>query len=148
MTEQPTDYPPFAEALDRFRTFAREQAVPDDVTFIESGDVVFRGRDVHIRRIDPVITQARAVVQYESAVARRHGVLLSGLCVLDDRLCTYVYGPRDAEEASSLMFPDGLKLSVHQPLLRGVPAGAVHWLILRAKETLTHQAVSKDEVFT
>jgi hypothetical protein len=110
--------------------------------------VVFRGRDVYVRQINPEITRARAVVQYESAVARRYGVLLCGLCVLEGRLCAYVYGPRDAEEASSLMFPDGLKLSIRQPLLRGVPAGGLHWLILRAKETLSHQAVSKDEVFT
>jgi hypothetical protein len=148
MTQQATDYPAFAEALDRFRGFARKQGVPDDVTFIESRDVVFRGRDVYVRRVDPEIAQQRAVVHYETAVVRRHGVLLSGLCVLEDRLCAYVYGPRDSEEASSLMFPDGLKLSIRQPLLRGVRAGTVHWLILRARESLSHQAVSKDEVFT
>jgi hypothetical protein len=109
---EPGVYPSFDQAVQQFAEFARGNELPATLAFVTPRDVVIRAGAyvVHI----PEQTRARgaAANAYAAAVRRDLGVLLGGLCVLHEQTCVFVASPADVDEASRLMYPRGLKLSL------------------------------------
>jgi hypothetical protein len=74
----------------------------------------------------------RAYAVYRPAVRKRLGVLVSALGRSSSgETLTYIYGPRDPDEAEHLMYPDGLKLNVPTSPWTVVPVGQLTWTLLR-----------------
>jgi hypothetical protein len=105
------------------------------------------GGELYVRKPHPPASQAVAARRYRKAVSRRLGVVLSGRCTLDDQLCAYVYGPADEDEAARLMFPDGLKMSVLQPLPMASAAHGLTWPMLRLREFASPNRRWKNDSF-
>ena len=140
------DYPSFDVALERFRDFASAQGAPTEVLFVSPKDVVILGGELYVRRPDAKASRAVAARRYQ-AISRQLGVVLSGRCTLGDHLCAYVYGPADEDEAARLMFPDGLKISVLQPLPTASAANGLTWAMLRVREFASENRRWKNESF-
>lgn len=129
------DYPPFDEAVERFREFARREHIPDDVVFVASDDVVLRNGIAYLNLRGPHESRLRAARSYEQSASRRLGVLLEAFSRLGERICVYTYGPTDSDEAERLMYPSGLKLSIRQPLLPARSVSRARWFTLQIGET-------------
>jgi hypothetical protein len=107
-------YPPFDDALAKFVAFAESRGILHETVFV-SGDDAFRIRgELYVCLPEQQVARSRAKQAYEDAARRRLGVVISTIGVADGRLAFYIYGPKNADEAERLMFPDGLKLSVPQ----------------------------------
>src|SRR5579872_2159334 len=101
--------PPFAEALDRFRTFLVGLGLNSDLRWIFREDVVERGRRTYIRC--PLPNDLTTVeTLYERGLRHGLGIHLSVFCILAGNPCCYVWLPKDEEDASYRML-SGLKLS-------------------------------------
>jgi hypothetical protein len=96
-------YLPFDEALAKFVAFAASQGI--------SGDPVFISAD-SVREPDQNAARDRAKQAYEEAARRRLGVAIFAVVLSETSFGVCVCGPKDADEAERLLFPDGLKLSV------------------------------------
>jgi hypothetical protein len=147
MPERDDDYPSFDEAVSRFSAFAREQGAPTDILFVCPADVAVVNGQIYVRRPDPHLARERASHLYEAAVSRRRGVVIAALCTLPRLVCTYVYGPVDDDEAMRLMFPNGLKMSLPQPLRNAEPSRGLHWWRIKMLERLSPVSSSKAELF-
>lgn len=129
------DYPDFDEALRQFQKFVAAHGAPEDIVFVTPEEVILNGRRMIVRLpyIATSLRQAREA--YHQAVTQRHGVLLGGLCRVENQLCAYVYGPNCEAEAMVLMYPDGLKLKLPTPLPEGdVVKKSWKWRLLQALE--------------
>jgi hypothetical protein len=142
-----TDYPAFEDALKRFVAFARENGAPQHVLFVRPNDVALYGGRLCVPSLNEGAARRRAESTYQSAVERGRGVLISGLCRLADTTCAFVYGPQTSEEAASLLYPSGLKLSVAQPLRDAHHASPWGFWIARLQEALSGRGKMKRELF-
>ncbi len=136
MKEGVEDYPEFEEAVARFVAFARGQGICESVVFVCSGDVAMTQGRIHVRLPDPDRSRQCAKRLYEAAAARRRGVIIGGLCVVDCHFCAYVYGPVDDDEASRLMVPDGVKLTIPCSLPDAEAVRGLRWWLAKVSERL------------
>jgi hypothetical protein len=122
------DYPEFDEAVVRFKRFLTTNGWPDQIEWIRLRDIVIvRGTPV-VRLLAPGKGHKQARLAYEAAVHKRLGVEMFASFLLSDCTCAWVYGPTDEDEASRLLFPDGLKLSADVPQRRALSArGTLQW---------------------
>lgn len=141
------DYPPFEDALERFCAFAKANGAPQHIIFVRPKDVALSGGRLHVLSLDETATRHRARSTYHNAVAQGRGVVISGLCRLDDKTCAFVYGPQSNEEAERLLFPNGLKLSVAQPLREAHHASPWEFWIARLQEVFSGRRTIKKELF-
>jgi hypothetical protein len=128
------DYPTFTEAIVRFRTFASSQEAPTEVMFLKPEDVVVSGEYVTVRRPSQRERLEHARATYDSAVRHQFGVEIAGVISCENWLGCYVYAPATDEESIERMMPDGLKLSIRTPLVKGYFGGPVIWALLRWRE--------------
>jgi len=143
-----TDYPDFDEALRRFQKFVAMQGAPERIVFVTPEEVLLSEGRLRVCLPEAAASLVRARDAYQQAVNKRHGVLMAGLCRLENQLCSYVYGPTSEEEAMALLYPDGLKLSLPAPLPKGYPVGKWWWRLLRALERCRPEIlVNKQEMF-
>ena len=143
-----TDYPDFDEALRRFQKFVAMQGAPERIVFVTPEEVLLSEGRLRVCLPEAAASLVRARDVYQQAVNNRHGVLMAGLCRLENQLCSYVYGPTSEEEAMALLYPDGLKLSLPAPLPKGYPVGKWWWRLLRALERCRPEIlVNKQEMF-
>ena len=113
------DYPQFDEAAIRFEAFLRDCRAPSDIRWVAFPDVVWvGGLYVRPRPRDDAAGAARR--KYERAIPRRLGVRLAALGHSGVVSYCYVYRPSSQIEAEYHMMPDGLKLSVRDPLPEAV----------------------------
>lgn len=143
------DYPDFDEALRRFQKFVAMQGAPDYIVFVTPEEVLLSGGRLRVWLPDVAASLRQAREAYQQAVNNRHGVLMAGLCRIENQLCSYVYGPSCEEEAIALTYPDGLKLSVRSPLPKGdLVRKRWKWRLLRALERRRPEIlVNKQEMF-
>lgn len=128
------DYPTFGEAIEQFRAFAASQKVPSELLFLKVDDVVVSGDCATIRRPPERERRDEARTKYENAVRQRWGVELKGIISCEQFLGCYVYSPASDEESIERLMPDGLKLSILTPLLKGVFGARLLWAMLRWRE--------------
>ena len=128
-------YPSFDDALNQFQAFAREQGGPWLPLFLKPEDAVVTGQFVTIRRPPEGERIREARQSYDEAVKRGLGVELAGFVAVGGLLGCYVYSPTGEREAEESQMPDGLKLSVRKPLMKGSFAGPILWAILRWRES-------------
>ncbi len=109
------DYPPFADAVARLRSFLNDRGHPGAIGWVFPRDVllVSGGWALHPRPQDVVGEEVAAA--YQGAVVRCLGVKFGVLCKVGEHLWCYVYCPADRIEAEHCLMPDGLKLSVGTP---------------------------------
>ncbi len=130
-----SDYPSFADALTRFRAFATSQGAPGELMFLEPEDVVvLSGQFATLRRPSQPERSERARLRYEAAVERRLGVEIAGAISCENRLGCYVYAPATNKESIERLMPDGLKLSLLKPLVKGVSGGPLVWALVRWRQ--------------
>jgi hypothetical protein len=129
------DYPPFTDALARFRSFLDEQGYRGPIGWVFPNDVLLVGGQWIVRpRSQPLVVEEVASA-YQRAAGRRLGVKLGVLCREGDDLWCYIYGPADRIEAEHCLMPDGLKLSVRTPPDGGrIMADEREWESLRAQD--------------
>ena len=128
------EYPSFNEAIEQFREFAKSQALPSDLMFLRPDDVVVSGEYATIQRPPEKARLEEARAAYEDAVRRRWGVEIAGVIACSPLLGCYVYAPASDQESIERLMPDGLKLSVRTPLIKGVFGGRLLWGLLRWRE--------------
>ena len=125
----------FERVAGDFRQFLRRQGYPEQVVWVEPGDVIVSDRNLYIRRSNPHANEERVNRAFDAGLRRGLGVLLAALCVTTDATCCYLWAPRDEDEAMRHLLPRGPKFSV--PADRGrkgtVVASPVKWLLLRWK---------------
>jgi len=113
----PTDvssYPSFEKTLAKFRAFASEQALGGQLVFLAFEHALLVGDQLFITA-EAVCSSASVRQEYERAVARRLGVAIGAVGKLPDgRLGVYIYGPNNENESERLMYPNGLKMMVHE----------------------------------
>jgi hypothetical protein len=110
-------YPPFEQALAKFRSFASGHGLANELVFLNAEHALLVGDQLYVTA-EALHSSASVREVYERAVGCRLGVAVGALGELSDRrLGVYVYGPSTENEAERLMYPDGLKLIV--------PAGIV-----------------------
>lgn len=129
------DYPSFADALARFRSFLDDQGHPGALGWVFPRDTLLVGGRWLLRPRLPDLVLGEVAAAYQAAVARRLGVRFAVLCAAGEQLWCYVYGPRDRVEAEHCLMPDGLKLSVPVAVPEGriVPDGG-EWERPRARD--------------
>src|SRR5262245_10445113 len=87
------DYPPFTDAVTRFRSFLDDQGHRGAIWWVSPNDVLLVGGQWVVRpRPQPLVVEEVAAA-YQQAVARRLGVKFGVLCRGGDVLWCYVYGP-------------------------------------------------------
>jgi hypothetical protein len=106
------DYPSFADALARLRSFLDGQGHPAAIGWLFPRDTLLVGGCWLLRPRPQDRVLEEVVAAYQAAAARRLGVRFAVLCATGGRLWCYVYGPADRTEAEHRLMPDGLKLSV------------------------------------
>jgi hypothetical protein len=107
-----SSYPPFEQALAKFRSFASEHGLATELVFLTAENALLIGDQLYMT-VEALRSPAGAREAYEHAVGRRLGVAVGALGELPDRrLAAYVYGPSTENEAERLMYPDGLKMTI------------------------------------
>src|SRR5258708_6920397 len=106
------DYPPFTDAVARFRSFLDDQGHRGPTSWVFPSDVllVVGGWIIRPRPQETVIAEVGNA--YQNAITRRLGVKFDVLCLERETVWCYIYCPTDQIEAEYGMMPDGLKLSV------------------------------------
>ena len=128
------DYPPFADAVARLRSFLSEQGHPGAIGWVFPRDVLLVGGRWALRpRVVEVVGEEVAAA-YQSAVVRRLGVKFGVLCKTGDHVWCHVYCPADRIEAEHSLMPDGLKLSVGTPPDEGRIVDEQEWERLRDQD--------------
>ena len=130
------EYPTFEEAVERLRGLAARQGAPDTLLFVEPSDIVLRGQRAYVHLQSAQKAWIKAERSYKSASERQLGVLLLGLCRLKGALCVCTASPADSEDASSRLYPNGLKLSIREPLREATQAGGLRWWLLKVQEQI------------
>src|SRR5262249_17485359 len=131
------DYPPFTEALARFRRFLNEQGHLGSIGWLCPSDVLLISRSWIIRPRPPDEVAEEVARAYHLGAIRRLGVLLSVLCSEGETIWCYIYCPADETEAELRMMPDGLKLSVPMPIREGRRASNdQEWSQLRPQDMM------------
>jgi hypothetical protein len=110
------DYPPFDEAVSRFKAFLRDRGAPSDIDWVTFPDVAWADARLYVRPMRAGEAAEAARAKYEGAVPRRLGVKLGALGKARGVSYCYVYRPSSRVEAEYHLMPDGLKLSVPDPL--------------------------------
>jgi hypothetical protein len=106
------DYPPFQEAVVRFRSFLNDQGLRGPIGWIFPSDVCLVAGGWVIRpRLQEIVLEEIATA-YQQAFSRRLGVQFGVLCLEGEVAWSYIFCPTDQTEALRCMMPDGLKLSV------------------------------------
>lgn len=124
-------YPTFAAAIDALQAFTAERYPGRKPRFAAASQMDIRGRKLYVHLQDGLVAMKRARATYRHAARKRLGVLISALGELNSgEMLTYVYGPRDPDEAQRLMYPDGLKLSLGSPF-DIVAVGGFRWGLMR-----------------
>lgn len=126
----------FEDAESRFQVFLKDQGFLNDVLYVASGDAILTGGQWYVKPPNPAVSRRRARATYDRAVSRRLGVVLSVVCRVEDRLCAFVNGPSDGNEAERLMYPNGLKLSVPTNLHTATVVRGARWWYLKSREVL------------
>lgn len=106
------DTPPFDEAVDRLRRFIASQGGSTELLWVFREDVTTCVRSCWIRMPAAADDTALARGCYEHARERGLGVTLSVLCDVRGRSASYVWSPKDEQEAERHMQPPSLKLSM------------------------------------
>jgi|JI8StandDraft_1071087.scaffolds.fasta_scaffold149178_2 hypothetical protein len=131
-----TDYPTFEEAVEQLRGLAIRQGAPETLLFLEPSDIVLRGQRAYVHPQSAQRAWLKAERSYKRASERQFGVLLLGLCQLRGALCVCTASPADSEDASSRLYPNGLKLSIREPLLEALHTAGLRWWLLKLQEQL------------
>jgi hypothetical protein len=113
------DYPPFTNAVVRFRSFLNDEGYSGAIGWVFPEDVLFVGAQWLIRPRPKELSENCVADVYETAVAIRLGVKLGVLCKVGTDLWCYIFCPDDQTEAEYCLMPDGLKLSIPMPLEEG-----------------------------
>ena len=117
-------YATFGDVVRAFERFIQGEGVTGRVVFARRSDITIIGRRVFVRRRASGAGYAHAADKYEAAMRRRLGVGLALACRLPNgEVLGYVYGPTSMEEASRLMYPDGVRYSVPTELREGTEIG-------------------------
>jgi hypothetical protein len=126
------DYPPFEQAVGRFRDFLQSQGVSGDVAWVTPADAFVIPPRIFVRTPEPDLSFDRARRDYQRACDRRLGVEMGVLCWLDGRVYCFIYAPQDKDESGRRMMPDGLKLTVPMGRRQGRAVGkGWPWFFLR-----------------
>ncbi len=130
------EYPTFEEAVEQLRGLATRQGSPETLLFVEASDIVLRGQRVYVHPQNAQKAWIKAEQSYKSASERQLGVLLLGLCRLKGALCVCTASPADSEDASSRLYPNGLKLGIREPLREALHAEGLQWWLLKLQELI------------
>jgi hypothetical protein len=129
------DYPPFADAVARFRSFLNDQGHRGPMRWVFPNDTLLVAGHWLVRPRPEAVVLEEVAAAYQRATTRRLGVNLGVLCREDEVLWCYIYGPADRIEAEHCLMPDGLKLSVRTPPDRGRSlADAGEWEALQGQD--------------
>jgi hypothetical protein len=129
------DYPPFDAAVSRFQAFLDSCGVPIEIHWVAFPDVAWAKGGLYVRPKPVGEATEAARAKYERAVPRRLGVKFGALGQTQRVSYCYVYRPSSRIEAEHHLMPDGLKLSVPDPLPEvTVVTDEVAWERLREKE--------------
>ncbi len=129
------DYPPFADAIARFRSFLDDQGRRGPIRWVFPDDVLLVGGRWIIRPRPQAQVVEEVAAVYQRAAAGRLGVKFGVLCRDGEVLWCYVYYPVDRIEAECGLMPDGLKLSVADNPYQGrVMTDEGEWKSLLAHE--------------
>jgi hypothetical protein len=130
------DYPSFADAVARFRSFLDDQGNKGAIQWVFPHDVLLVSDQWFIRPRPQPVTLEEVNAAYHCAIARRLGVKFGVLCREGDILWCYIYAPEDRFEAECGLMPDGLKLSIPAPLGEGrlITDDGI-WKTLRAQDS-------------
>ena len=140
----------FEDSLSEFREFLRKNDYPENVAWVEPGDVLLSGRRLIYIRVPVPKTNEQNVRQLLNLSESGHkGILFETICAIKDTTYAFAWMPRDAGEAKRRLMGDGLKMSANTEPDR-VPGKAVHsrlwWRYLQW--TLRERQQNKDFLFS
>jgi hypothetical protein len=104
--------PEFDQAVVKFQAFLAAHGWPSTVLWLRPSDAELRRKRIVVRPAPPSVGQAHARGIYSDAGSARLGVMLEGICHVDDCTFARVVRPRDADASERGLYPDGLKLAV------------------------------------
>src|SRR5437764_743581 len=99
------DYPPFHEAVARFRSFLNDEGHRGDMGWLFPSDVLLVGGDWIIRPRPQETVAAEVESAYEKAVVRRLGIRFNAICFEGEAIWCYVFYPMDRIQAEHCMMP-------------------------------------------
>jgi hypothetical protein len=128
------DLPDFEAAVDKLKDFLRQQGCPPEIawTFVE--DYAWLDQVLHVNRAEFAENARHTEVLYSSHAARRYGVELGLVAILDEISLCSIWIPGSEDEAESrLLF--GLKLRIPTRLISAHAVDdATEWHRLRSME--------------
>jgi hypothetical protein len=132
-TVPPPDHPGFDEALRRLETLLHSAGVDRPVKFLDESNLIATRGLWSVRDEDDRLAREVARTRYESAVASRLGVSLNAQCIIGNFIGVSVGTPSSPDEAERLLYPDGLKLTVAEPLREATGLPPDEWFTLRSQ---------------
>ena len=134
------DYPYFPDAVSRLQAFLRDCGAPDDIHWVQFTEVAWVQGRLYLSPLPREQALAFAQAKYDRAIPRRLGVKLGALCRAGATVYCYVYRPSSQLEAEHHMMPDGLKLSVPNPLWEAeVVNDQERWHYLKGQDDLEYK---------
>jgi hypothetical protein len=134
------------EAGQRFSRFLRENGYPEQVLWVEHGDIVWHRRQLWVRMRPIQTAQERACQRFADGIRNGLGVSLYAFSELAGTAIAAVILPKDKDAAQRNLMPrDGLKLSVATKKLSARRVkNRLTWLILSACHTAASRSFWDD----
>ena len=103
--------PSFEKAIERFRSFLRQQGWPDSLQWLNRSAVVLRSTGLVVA---PSLFdgQKRVRAAYERGRQKMPGVLFAGVSHDSEHSCCYVWSPESELDAQYRLMQGGLKMNV------------------------------------